>query len=48
MTRESYALTLAEAIDARKSGVLSCAAPTRSLLDRIDATDADVRAMPRA
>ena len=41
---EPYALTLAEAIDALSSGALSCTALTRSLLDRIDATDANVQA----
>ena len=44
MMPEPYALTLAEAIDALSSGALSCTALTRSLLDRIDATDANVQA----
>lgn len=44
MMPEPYALTLAEAIDVLSSGALSCTALTRSLLDRIDATDANVQA----
>jgi Asp-tRNA(Asn)/Glu-tRNA(Gln) amidotransferase A subunit family amidase len=44
MTSERYALTLAGAIDALSSGALSCTALTQSLLDRIDATDANVQA----
>lgn len=44
MTSEPYALTLARAIDALSSGELSCTALTQSLLDRIDATDANVQA----
>ncbi len=44
MTPEPYALTLAAAIDALSRGALSCTVLTRSLLDRIDATDANVQA----
>jgi Asp-tRNA(Asn)/Glu-tRNA(Gln) amidotransferase A subunit family amidase len=44
MTSEPYALTLCAAIDALRGGTLSCAALTQSLLDRIDATDANVQA----
>ncbi len=44
MTSEPYALSLVGAIDALSSGALSCAALTQSLLDRIDATDANVQA----
>ncbi len=44
MTPEPYALTLAAAIDAMRSGALSCTALTQSLLARIDATDANVQA----
>jgi Asp-tRNA(Asn)/Glu-tRNA(Gln) amidotransferase A subunit family amidase len=44
MTADPYALTLAAAIDALRSGRLSCAALTQSLLDRIEATDANVQA----
>jgi Asp-tRNA(Asn)/Glu-tRNA(Gln) amidotransferase A subunit family amidase len=44
MTPEPYALTLAGAIDALSSRALSCTALTQSLLDRIDATDANVQA----
>ena len=42
MTPEPYALTLAGAADALSSGALSCTELTQSLLDRIDATDANV------
>ncbi|MGH8712662.1 MAG: amidase [Casimicrobiaceae bacterium] len=44
MTSEPYALTLAAAVDALASGALSCTELTRSLLDRIDATDGNVQA----
>jgi aspartyl-tRNA(Asn)/glutamyl-tRNA(Gln) amidotransferase subunit A len=44
MTSEPYALSLVGAIDALSSGALSCTALTQSLLDRIDATDANVQA----
>lgn len=44
MTPEPHALTLVAAIDAIRSGALSCTALTQSLLDRIDATDANVQA----
>ncbi len=44
MTPEPCALTLVAAIDALSRGALSCTALTRSLLDRIDATDANVQA----
>ena len=44
MTPEPYALTLVGAIDALASGALSCTALTQSLLERIDATDANVQA----
>ena len=44
MTLEPHALTLIAAIDAMRSGALSCEALTQSLLDRIDATDANVQA----
>ncbi|MEP6997891.1 MAG: amidase [Betaproteobacteria bacterium] len=44
MMPEPYALTLEAAIDALCRGSLSCAALTQSLLDRIDATDANVQA----
>ena len=44
MTPEPYALTLVGAIDALSSRTLSCTALTQSLLDRIDATDANVQA----
>jgi Asp-tRNA(Asn)/Glu-tRNA(Gln) amidotransferase A subunit family amidase len=44
MTPEPYALTLVGAIDALSSRMLSCTALTQSLLDRIDATDANVQA----
>jgi Asp-tRNA(Asn)/Glu-tRNA(Gln) amidotransferase A subunit family amidase len=44
MMPEPYALTLVAAIDALRSGALSCTAFTQSLLDRIDATDANVQA----
>jgi Asp-tRNA(Asn)/Glu-tRNA(Gln) amidotransferase A subunit family amidase len=44
MTPEPYALTLAGAIDALSRRALSCTALTQSLLDRIDATDANVQA----
>lgn len=44
MIPEPYALTLTAAIDALRGGALSCASLTRSLLDRIEATDANVQA----
>ena len=44
MTPEPYALTLAGAIDALSRRALSCTALTQSLLDRIDATDANIQA----
>lgn len=44
MRPEPYALTLLGAIDALRGGALSCTALTQSLLDRIDATDANVQA----
>ena len=37
-------MTLVAAIDAMRSGALSCAALTQSLLERIDVTDANVQA----
>jgi Asp-tRNA(Asn)/Glu-tRNA(Gln) amidotransferase A subunit family amidase len=44
MTPEPHALTLVGAIEALSSRTLSCTALTQSLLDRIDATDANVQA----
>ncbi|MEO8566548.1 MAG: amidase, partial [Betaproteobacteria bacterium] len=44
MTPEPHALTLAAAIDAVRSGELTGRTLTQSLLDRIDATDANVQA----
>jgi Asp-tRNA(Asn)/Glu-tRNA(Gln) amidotransferase A subunit family amidase len=44
VTPEPHALTLVAAIDAMRSGALSCTALTQSLLERIDATDANVQA----
>ena len=44
MTTEPHTLTLVAAIDAMRGGALSCTALTQSLLDRIDATDANVQA----
>ncbi|HEX4522043.1 MAG TPA: amidase [Casimicrobiaceae bacterium] len=44
MTPEPYTLTLAGAVGALSAGALSCTALTQSLLDRIDATDANVQA----
>jgi len=44
MMPEPYALTLVAAIDALSRGTLSCTALAQSLLDRIDATDANVQA----
>jgi Asp-tRNA(Asn)/Glu-tRNA(Gln) amidotransferase A subunit family amidase len=41
---EPYTLTLTAAIDALRDGALSCTALTRSLLGRIDASDATVQA----
>lgn len=44
MTPVPYALTLGAAVDALRRGALSCVTLTQSLLDRIDATDANVQA----
>jgi Asp-tRNA(Asn)/Glu-tRNA(Gln) amidotransferase A subunit family amidase len=44
MTPEPHALTLVAAIDAMRSGALSCTVLTQSLLNRINATDANGQA----
>jgi len=41
-------MTLVAAIGAMRSGALSCAALTQSLLERIDVTDANVQEIGRA